>query len=236
MTSEETMKLLRAITAVYPNYNPKDMKDTAEIWTMILADLPFSAVFAAFRSYTDEGHEFAPNAGQLRALLKNVTSTEMSDGEAWGLVLKAMQRSTYYSQEEFDKLPEDVQKAIGSPEYLRSLALSDSESLSVEESHFYRNYRVEKERRRQIENLPSGARKSIEQMRASAPAIENRQEVAMLEAKENYEDLFSTAYQKFLEGEETERKEPEPSETGMSFTERLRARLNVENAKEGCFG
>lgn len=225
MTSEETMKLLRAITAVYPNYNPKDMKDTAEIWTMILADLPFSAVFAAFRSYTDEGHEFAPNAGQLRALLKNVTSTEMSDGEAWGLVLKAMQRSTYYSQEEFDKLPEDVQKAIGSPEYLRSLALSDSESLSVEESHFYRNYRVEKERRTQMDNLPAKARISIEQMRSNKPVIENRQQVAMLEAKENYGNLFETAYQKFLEGEGMEQTETESSETGESFTERLTKRL-----------
>lgn len=225
MTSEETLKLLRAITAVYPNYNPKDIKDTAEIWELILGDLPFSAVFAAFRSYTDEGHEFAPNAGQLRALLRNVTSTEMSDGEAWGLVLKAMQRSTYYSQEEFDKLPEDVQKAIGSPEYLRSLALSDSESLSVEESHFYRNYRVEKERRTQMDNLPVKARISIKQMRSNKPVIENRQQVAMLEAKENYGNLFETAYQKFLEGEGMKQTETESSETGESFTERLKKRL-----------
>ena len=87
MTSEETAKLLRAISAAYPNYNPKDMKDTAEIWTLILGDLSFTAVFAAFRSYLDEGHDYAPNAGQLRALLRNVTSVDPTEAEAWNMVL-----------------------------------------------------------------------------------------------------------------------------------------------------
>lgn len=223
MTSEETMKLLRAISAAYPNFNPKDMRDTAEIWTMVLGDLPLSAVFAAFRSYLDDGNEFAPNPGQLRALLRNVSTTDPTEAEAWDMVLTAIKRSAYFAQDEFDNLPEDIQKAIGSPEYLRSLAIADDANWSVESSNFYKNYRIIKERERQTANLPNGVRNYIEEMKAKTPAVENRQEAARLEMKSNYEGQLDAAYAKINEAYEPV--EIEPTETGESFRENLRKRF-----------
>lgn len=223
MTSEETLKLLRAISAAYPNFNPKDMKDTAEIWTMVLGDLPLSAVFASFRSYLDAGNEFAPNPGQLRALLRNVSTTDPTEAEAWNMVLSAIKRSAYFAQDEFNNLPETIQKAIGSPEYLRSLAIADDANWSVESSNFYKNYRIIKERERQIENLPDGVRSYIEEMKAKSPAVENKQETARLEMKSNYEGQLDAAYAKMTE--EYEAIEQEPTETGESFRENLRKRF-----------
>lgn len=223
MTSEETMKLLRAISAAYPNFNPKDMRDTAEIWTMVLGDLPLSAVFAAFRSYLDDGNEFAPNPGQLRALLRNVTTTDPTEAEAWNMVLAAIKRSAYFAQDEFNNLPEDIQKAIGSPEYLRSLAIADDANWSVESSNFYKNYRIIKERKRQTENLPDGVRSYIEEMKTKAPAVENKQEAARLEMKSNYEGQVDAAYAKINEAYKPV--EQEPTETGESFRENLRKRF-----------
>lgn len=231
MTSEETAKLLRAISAAYPNYNPKDMKDTAEIWTLILGDLSFTAVFAAFRSYLDEGHDYAPNAGQLRALLRNVTSVDPTEAEAWNMVLAAIKRSTYFAQEEFDKLPEDIQRSIGTPEYLRSLAIADDVNWGVESSNFYRNYRIVKERERQIENLPNGVRTYIEEMKAKAPAVENKQQVALLETKEQYEDLAQAAYERYTVSVPVS--EPESTETGESFKESLWKRFGHNGTREG---
>ena len=223
MTSEETMKLLRAISAAYPNFNPKDMRDTAEIWTMVLGDLPLSAVFASFRSYLDDGNEFAPNPGQLRALLRNVSTTDPTEAEAWNMVLAAIKRSAYFAQDEFNNLPEDIQKAIGSPEYLRSLAIADDANWSVESSNFYKNYRIIKERKRQIENLPDGVRSYIEEMRTKTPAVENKQEAARLEMKSNYEGQVDAAYAKINEAYKPV--EQEPTETGESFRENLRKRF-----------
>ena len=223
MTSEETLKLLRAISAAYPNFNPKDMRDTAEIWTMVLGDLPLSAVFAAFRSYLDDGNEFAPNPGQLRALLRNVSTTDPTEAEAWNMVLAAIKRSAYFAQDEFNNLPEDIQKAIGSPEYLRSLAITDDPNWSVESSNFYKNYRIIRERKRQTENLPDGVRSYIEEMKMKTPAVENKQEAARLEMKTNYEEKVGAAYAKINEAYEPV--EIEPTETGESFRENLRKRF-----------
>ena len=223
MTSEETMKLLRAISAAYPSYKPNDMKDTAEIWTFLLGDVSYTAALAALKSYIREGNEFAPNAGQLYALLKNVTTTDPTEAEAWNMVLTAIKRSTYFAQEEFDHLPDDIQKAIGSPEYLRSLAMAEDVNWGVESSNFYKNYRIIKERERQIENLPDGVRNYIEAMKAKTPAVENKQTAALLEAKANYEEYVGAAYDKI--NEKYTPKELEPTETGESFRENLMKRF-----------
>lgn len=230
MTSEETLNLLRAISAAYPNYSPKDMKDTAEVWTLFLGDVSYTAAIAALKSYVEDGKEFAPNVGQLKALLRNVTTTDPTEAEAWNMVLAAIKRSTYFAQEEFDKLPEAIQRSIGTPEYLRSLAIADDVNWGVESSNFYRNYRIVKERERQIENLPNGVRTYIEEMKAKTPAVENKQQAVLLEMKEQYEDLAQAAYERYTVTDPVS--EPEPTETGESFKESLWKRFGHNGTKE----
>ena len=65
----------------------------------------------------------------------------MPEGEAWAKVLKALQKSTYYSEEQFNELPELVQKALGSPNTLRTMATDDFFNEEVARSNFLRAYR-----------------------------------------------------------------------------------------------
>lgn len=230
MNKTEASQIIELIGSLYTNYNPVNMELAVVGWSSIFADVPYMAVQAALFSYTKENEKFPPTPGQIYSLLKNVTSVDPSEAEAWSMVLAAIKRSTYCAQDEFDKLPEEIQKAIGSPEYLRSLAMTDEPNWSVESSNFYRNYRVIKERKRQTENLPDGVKTYIESMKAKAPIPENKQVAALLEAKANYEELVGAAQDKYTEPKEIE--EPEPAETGESFRENLWKRFGHNGTQE----
>ena len=223
MNKVEASQIIEIIGSLYTNYNPMNMELAVVGWQSIFADIPYKAVQAALFSYTRENEKFPPTPGQIYSLLQNVTTTSPTEAEAWNMVLTAIKRSAYFAQDEFDNLPEDIQKAIGSPEYLRSLAIADDANWSVESSNFYKNYRIIKERKRQIENLPGGVRSYIEEMKTKAPAVENKQEAARLEMKSNYEGQVDAAYAKINEAYKPV--EQEPTETGESFRENLRKRF-----------
>lgn len=223
MNKAESSQIIEIIGSLYPNYNPISMDLAVVGWSSIFADVPYKAVQAALFSYTRDNEKFPPTPGQIYSLLQNVTTTDPTEAEAWNMVLAAIKRSAYFAQDEFNNLPEDIQKAIGSPEYLRSLAIADDANWSVESSNFYKNYRIIKERKRQIENLPDGVRSYIEEMRTKTPAVENKQEAARLEMKSNYEGQVDAAYAKINEAYEPI--EQEPTETGESFRENLRKRF-----------
>lgn len=223
MNKAESSQIIEIIGSLYPNYNPISMDLAVVGWSSIFADVPYKAVQAALFSYTRENEKFPPTPGQIYSLLQNVTTIDPTEAEAWNMVLAAIKRSAYFAQDEFNNLPEDIQKAIGSPEYLRSLAIADDANWSVESSNFYKNYRIIKERKRQIENLPDGVRSYIEEMRTKTPAVENKQEAARLEMKSNYEGQVDAAYAKINEAYKPV--EQEPTETGESFRENLRKRF-----------
>ena len=71
------------------------------------------------------------------------TQPEMTEGEAWGLVSRALRNSAYDSQREFDALPPRLQRLVGSPNQLREWAMLDADTVqSVIASNFQRSYRA----------------------------------------------------------------------------------------------
>lgn len=155
MEREDAKRIVRIISAAYPSYHRSQqmLSDAVELWTMVFAEDHVIAVEAALRVYISQPHEYAPTPGQIKEIMFNMANPDLlSEQDAWGLVLKALRNSLYGAAEEFDKLPEDVQKAIGSPAYLRETALNGN--ISVEESHFARRYRTVMERKRDESVIP----------------------------------------------------------------------------------
>lgn len=228
MTTNEATRLIRIISTAFPSYRPQyddDMlNDAIELWTMMFANDSYQVVIAAVKSYIEDGrNKYAPSIGEIKEIMSSVrVAGELSEAEAWNMVLKALQNGTYHAQEEFDKLPEDIQRAIGSPAYLRELAISEDLNTAVESSNFYRNYRAVRDRRRQAESLPENVRQVL-QHESIETATENKQTAALLEAKANYEEYVGAAYDKI--NEEYTPKEIEPTETGESFRENLMKRF-----------
>lgn len=145
MTREETQKLLLTISSVFPNFNVKDKTMAVDAWSWALADYPASAVKSALEIYIKTNNSgFAPSVSQLIGCMYKPTENEqLSEGEAWALVKKAIKDGTYHAQERFDELPPAVQRSIGGAEMIRYWASVDSDEINtVVMSNFQRTYRA----------------------------------------------------------------------------------------------
>ena len=166
MTRDETKKIVMIIVSTYPNWHPEDMSLTVDAWTSTLESFTYQQIAAALKAFIlSDASGFAPSVGQLIGLLDRVgNSQEPSEMEAWSLVSNALRRSTYYAESEFEKLPETVQKAVGSPSMLRNWAQTDMQSIeSVVQSHFRRTYRQELAKSREMRKIPQNIRAMLEQ-------------------------------------------------------------------------
>ena len=227
MTREDASRVIRIICAAYPNTYPSDevLMDAISVWSVVFAADISELVESAVYTYINEERFKAPNPGQIRAIMQRITHPdELSEGDAWNLVQRALNNGLYGAQEEFDRLPEDVQKAIGSPQWIHAVASDEDANMSVESSNFYRRYRQVMADKREKECMPSAVRKMVEQLADS----KGMSEAQMLEDKRTasafeYEERRQKTIEAFLNPQE----ETISSKTITSI-EMLKERLNAD--------
>ena len=158
MTVKEFGFLADAIKTYFPRDNVLPTENAMRLWYSELKDIPYQLAHTALRKYVST-NKFAPTIADIReqvAELNNQNEEELNETAAWSLVLKAIRRSTYYSEEEFVKLPDTVQRAVASPKQLREWATLedvDGKTLTVIQSNFQRTFRVEQQRERERSKL-----------------------------------------------------------------------------------
>ena len=158
MTRDETKRIIQIMCATYPNYHPADLSSTVDAWHMMLEDYPYNQIAIALKAYiTSDASGFAPSVGQLVSKLSTITAgNEPSELEAWSMVSKALRNGYYGAEEEFAKLPELVQKAVGNPSNLRQWSQTDVDSIeNVIQSNFLRTYRSVAKRAEEVSKMPS---------------------------------------------------------------------------------
>lgn len=157
MTREQVQDLLAMVQATYPSYNPPSKTAAVNAWYMALEKYNADDVAMAFKSYMKTNTSgFAPAPGQLIDKIHVIKQPqELNEMEAWALVSKAIRNSTYNSVEEYEKLPQLVQKAVGLPEQLRVWALDENYNEQVIMSQFQKCYRIEVSRQNEFQKLPS---------------------------------------------------------------------------------
>ena len=112
-----------------------------------------------------------PVPGQIKEQISILLDKgDLNEQEAWELVTNALRNSSYCSVEEFDKLPPDVQKAVGSPNMLRTwAAVNFSELQTVIASNFKRDYRAILAQKKDFAKIPE----SVKQIVADTNLIES---------------------------------------------------------------
>ena len=176
MTKKDANRIIGILQANYPD-TTKDMTDEAymvkvNLWADAFKDEPYELVAAAVKAYIANSTErFAPNIGQVKEQIWRLTHPdELTEGEAWALVQKAIRRAGYEAREEYDKLPLLVQKVVGSPNQLREWGLMNSETVqSVVASNFQRGYRIVQAREAAMEKTPLEIRQAFAQLTAPMP-------------------------------------------------------------------
>lgn len=159
MTREEAKKLIMIISAAYPNFKPADLTFTVNTWATFLRDYDYQVIEDALQRYilTDRSG-FAPSIGQVIDHMQS-GETEIGELEAWAMVARALRNSAYGAENEFQKLPEIVQKAVGRASNLREWGAVDISTVeTVVQSNFLRSYRAIAQKHRELSKLPERLR------------------------------------------------------------------------------
>jgi hypothetical protein len=154
------------IQTTFPNWKPQgDLSLVVDVWHEYLEDYAYEEILIALKAYTTtDTSGFAPSIGQLVGKLQMVSQpNELNEMEAWALVSQALKNGYYGAEEEFAKLPEMVQKAVGTPANLRAWAHTDEQSIeNVVQSNFMRTYRTVVKRESECAKLPPSIKNLIE--------------------------------------------------------------------------
>ena len=169
MTREQFKVLVKAMKAVYTNPGFIPDNDAFDVWYSMLKDLDYALASRAVQMHL-QTEESLPTVAGIRkqsVKLKADETDDLNETAAWSLVLKAIRRSTYYSEEEFAKLPATVQRAVASPKQLREWAMLedvDGKTLTVIQSNFQRTFRAEQQRERERSKLSPDVLKLMKPM------------------------------------------------------------------------
>lgn len=179
MTRDEVRKILTILKVNYPQsfkgWNKEQSEMFLDLWCEAFKDESVQVVVSAVKSiiYGDT-REFAPNIGQVKNKIYNMTHQGILDEDAaWDLVSKAIRHGIYHAKEEFDKLPPEVQAGVGSPNQIHDWAqLSIEETQTVIASNFKRSYRARAKSKREYDMLPTETKAMIEGLTKGMKMIE----------------------------------------------------------------
>lgn len=168
MNRAETKQILAVLQGAYPQFYrglpDADLVRVIDLWTEMFADEPVRVVAYAVKAMlASRTNTFPPNIGEVKAqIAKMQAPDEMTAQEAWNLVAKAIRNGVYGAQEEFQKLPGDIQRLVGSAQQIREWALMEADTVSsVIASNFQKSYTVRQKSNREYAALPSGVKQFI---------------------------------------------------------------------------
>lgn len=144
-------EIASVLNVIRDTYDVNFTELTMEVWYAALKDFDCKDVQKATFQYIRTGH-FKPKPADIIELIVSAKAPqqaeEMGAQEAWSMVYKAICNSAYNSKEEFEKLPELVQKAVGSADNLRNQAIDADFNLGVAQSQFIKAYNTILERKK----------------------------------------------------------------------------------------
>lgn len=179
MTKAEIVEMFAYIKVAFPNsyknITDEDKKTVYKLWYKHFKDYPNVVVMNAVDSIiASDTSGFAPTVGKIKEMILKITANNSIDAdEAWNMVSSALRNSIYHAEEEFNKLPIEVQAGVGNPNQLREWAQMDSDTVqSVIGSNFKKGYRGRVEEKKEYEKLPSSAKQMIKQLSNGMKMIE----------------------------------------------------------------
>lgn len=173
MTVEETAKIMDVLKTFFPQFYSKissvEKLYAAQLWTAMFSEEGFEIVLSAVKAFVaSDTKGFPPSVGQIKQKIRQITQPQaLDEGEAWGMVQRAVANANYHAKEEFESLPLAVRSAIGSESVLRQWALVEIETLeTVVHSNFLRSFRARIQSEAEYRALPSEIRQELAQIGA----------------------------------------------------------------------
>jgi hypothetical protein len=169
MTKKETMQIIWILQVNYPDsfryMSDQMLHAVVDLWQDMFREEPAELVREAVKAYMASSTEkYMPNVGQIREQLRKLTQKPaMTWQEAWDMIYRAICNSSYNAEAEFQKLPETLQRCVGSPNMLRDYALMDVDTVqSVVSSNLQKSYNITVKRDEEYARLPAGTRERLQ--------------------------------------------------------------------------
>lgn len=168
MEKVDVIKLLGYIKASYPqwarNLKAADASIMIEVWTDALVDCNPEYVRAAAKAHVTS-EKWPPSIAEILERVRLISSggnRGMTGMEAWSLVRVAIKNGNYHSKEEFERLPEIVQTAIGNHHSIKEwAAMAVPELETVVQSQFIKSFGSKQKVAKDHEALPADVKALI---------------------------------------------------------------------------
>lgn len=172
MEREEFKVLVKGMKAVYADAKFITDKDAFDVWYGLLKDLDYSKVSAAIQKHMMTS-KFPPTIADIREQCVSLSQERPLDElEAWSMVRRALRNCGYNFDEEYNKLPALVQRAIGSPGQLFQWATDEEYNDSVASSHFMRSYRAVVQSASSYSKLNDDIRQKIDMVNTASQSLQ----------------------------------------------------------------
>ena len=162
MTREDTIKILSVLRGAYPAFyrdiTKQEAESTIALWESMFDEEPYELVGAAVKAFiSGDSKGFPPAIGQIKERIRQITTPEeMTEQEAWSLVSKALRNGYYGAQEEFAKLPPEIQAVVHDPGQLKQWAMSPADDVeTVIASNFMRSFKAKQKANKEYQALPT---------------------------------------------------------------------------------
>lgn len=170
MTQEETRLILNILkTNYFGLFNKMSVQEKQAyfaLWCESFKDEDKDLVANAIKAIINtDPSPYPPNIAQVKNKMYELShiQDDMKPLEAWDIVRKAISRSGWYYEEEYAKLPPNLQQIVGSASQLHQWSQMDSQTVnSVISSNFQRSYKQRQEQNKQIDMLPNSVKKNMQ--------------------------------------------------------------------------
>lgn len=121
-------------------------KETMEMWLSFFKDNTTEEFKQAINEHIKTSRYF-PTVADIKARIYEIKNPNETNMELWEKLLSAIRRSSYYSEEEYEKLPAILKQYIGSPKQLQTIAteMTSEEIHSVVKGQFLKQIEIIKE-------------------------------------------------------------------------------------------
>ena len=165
MTKRDTLRVMAILEASYPSFYRDGQREAAlELWSELFADDDPVLVASAVKTFIASDEKgFPPVIGQIKSIMARLTENIPNASDAWNLVKRAIGRSGYGADEEFRKLPKEVQRAVGSPNQLKEWSQMDLADINnVIAPSFRKAYAAIESDEKAQRSIPKDVQKAIE--------------------------------------------------------------------------
>lgn len=154
MNKNDVLKMLSVLQISYPNFykgfSKQQLESTVNLYEEMFKEDDPKLVLSALKQVINTS-EYPPTIATIKNKMYEMTHhNEIDNNDLWDSLVRAIQNSSYHSEEEFKKLPELVKEYIRSPRQLQEMASMESEVIhSVCKGQFMRQIEIIKQRKKE---------------------------------------------------------------------------------------